>query len=431
MSRWTPARPGRRLRLAAVVGLAGSCLALPAQAALPQNVLARGEAQVVDRAADVDPMVGTFAPGFTVPGAATPFGMVQVSPDTGGPVAYSGYSWHDPRIQGFSHVHLSGPGVKKAGDVPLMPTVGQVTSSDPQRYAATYDHATERATPGAYGVRLGNGVQVDVGATTRTGIQRYAFPPAGQANVLLDVARSVEGVHSGSLEVVDADTVRGSARGRYPVFFEADFSRPFTATGTWLGDALTPGGRSVSGDGSGRLGVVRGRQARSRSGSASPSSTPRGPVATSTPRPCPTSPPPRRPPGPPGTPSWPGCRSGAAAARPPHVRHGALPLAAAPQRVQRRRPPLRGHGRRGAHRPGPRPVRELLVLGHLQGAEPAARHGVAGPLPRHAAVPARRRPRERAPAALGRAEPRRLAHERRPRDPDDRRRLLPRACSTA
>lgn len=160
-----------------------------------------------------------------VPGASTPFGMTQVSPDTGGPVAYSGYSWHDPRIQGFSHVHLSGPGVKKAGDIPLMPTVGEVTSSDPLQYAATYDHVTEKASAGAYDVRLGNGTAVELTATTRTGMHRYTFPPVPQANVLLDVSRSVEGVHAGLIEVVDEDTVRGWARGRYPVYFEADFSR--------------------------------------------------------------------------------------------------------------------------------------------------------------------------------------------------------------
>ncbi len=205
-----------------------------------------------DLAQHVDPMVGTLAPGFTVPGAATPFGMTQVSPDTGGPVAYSGYSWQDPRIQGFSHVHLSGPGVKKAGDIPLLPTTGPVTSSDPQSYASAYDHATERAQAGYYGVRLASyGIDAELTATTRTGVQRYAFPPAAQANVLLDVGRSVEGVHASSLEVVDADTVRGWSRGRYPVFFEADFSRPFSSFGTWTGAALSPGSRTATGTGAG------------------------------------------------------------------------------------------------------------------------------------------------------------------------------------
>ena len=68
-------------------------------------------------------------------------------------------------------------------------------------------------------------------------LQGHQWP----ANVLLDVSRSVEGVHAGSIEVVDADTVRGWTRGRYPVFFEADFSRAFTSYGTWTGAELTPG----------------------------------------------------------------------------------------------------------------------------------------------------------------------------------------------
>jgi putative alpha-1,2-mannosidase len=78
-----------------------------------------------DLARHVDPMIGTFAPGFIFPGAAAPFGMVQNSPDTRGEFAYSGYIWSDPAIQSFSLVHLSGPGVKKGGDIPVMPVLGE------------------------------------------------------------------------------------------------------------------------------------------------------------------------------------------------------------------------------------------------------------------------------------------------------------------
>src|SRR4051794_1121150 len=48
-----------------------------------------------DVAANVDPMIGTFAPGFVFPGASVPFGMVQNSPDTVDPadLAYTGYLW--------------------------------------------------------------------------------------------------------------------------------------------------------------------------------------------------------------------------------------------------------------------------------------------------------------------------------------------------
>ena len=234
----------RRLVLAAVaVTLVAT--GLPALADKPDS------APLPDLAQYVDPMIGTAAPGFVVPGASTPFGMTQVSPDTGGEFAYSGYLYTDPTINGFSNIHLSGPGVKKAGDIPLMPTVGPVTSSNAMANASPYDHATEKAEAGFYGVRLGNGTGVELTATTRTGLQRYTFPPVPQANVLMDVSRSVEGVHAGSFEVVDADTVRGWARGRYPVFFEADFDRPFASYGTYVGEKLSPGSKIATGKGAG------------------------------------------------------------------------------------------------------------------------------------------------------------------------------------
>src|SRR5918911_2758437 len=108
-----------------------------------------------DLASYVDPMVGTFAPGFVFPGADVPFGMVQNSPDTyGSPFAYGGYLYTDPLIRGFSLVHLSGPGVQKAGDVPFMPTIGVVGSNDPAQYGSQFDHATEQAEAGYYSVEL-------------------------------------------------------------------------------------------------------------------------------------------------------------------------------------------------------------------------------------------------------------------------------------
>ena len=63
--------------------------------------------------------------------------------------------------------------------------------------------------------------------------------------------------------------------------------------------------------------------------------------------------------------------------------HRALPLAAAPERVQRRQRPVPGHRRHRARR-GPRPRRllhELLRLGHLPGPGPARGAGRARPRP--------------------------------------------------
>ena len=214
-----------------------------ATAALAAAAPARAQLGGADLASFVDPMVGTHPPGFVVPGAATPFGMVQNSPDTRGEFAYSGYLYEDPQIQGFSLVHLSGPGVKKAGDIPLMPTVGPVLSNDPNAYGSPFDHALEEAEAGYYRVRLAKyQTDVELTATTRTALQRYTFPPSPQANVILDVGRSVEGVHDGHIEFNGPDEVSGFARGRYPVYFVARFSRPFASTGTFKADGAGAGG---------------------------------------------------------------------------------------------------------------------------------------------------------------------------------------------
>ena len=51
--------------------------------------------------------IGTQNFGNTFPGASAPFGMVQVSPDTGG---QGGYDYQQDTIYGFSQTHLSGVG---------------------------------------------------------------------------------------------------------------------------------------------------------------------------------------------------------------------------------------------------------------------------------------------------------------------------------
>src|ERR1700710_3293999 len=84
-------------------------------------------AQTPDPLKLVDPFIGTGAEGHTFPGAAVPFGMVQLSPDTQiRPFKQSykwaaGYRYEDSTILGFSHTHFSGAGHSDLGDVLLAP----------------------------------------------------------------------------------------------------------------------------------------------------------------------------------------------------------------------------------------------------------------------------------------------------------------------
>jgi putative alpha-1,2-mannosidase len=76
----------------------------------------------------INPFIGTDWHGHTYPGAATPFGMVQLSPQTrlDGWDGCSGYHYSDSVIYGFAHTALNGTGVSDYGDILFMPVVGEL-----------------------------------------------------------------------------------------------------------------------------------------------------------------------------------------------------------------------------------------------------------------------------------------------------------------
>jgi predicted alpha-1,2-mannosidase len=228
-----------RATAALSIGLSALLLAcVPAQApATPESL--------------VNPFIGTQDYGNTFPGAALPFGMVQLSPDNGG---QAGYDHDNTRIDGFSHTHLSGVGCGALGEVRVMPTTGAVGSDRPARFGSHYEH--EVARPGYYGVDLTKyGIRAELSATTRTGWHRYTFPATGRANVLFDVGRANMPVYSSAVDITSDRTLEGSveaggfcgARDRHRVFFAARFDRPFARTGTWRRGQLRAGGRHSAG----------------------------------------------------------------------------------------------------------------------------------------------------------------------------------------
>ncbi|WP_040405446.1 GH92 family glycosyl hydrolase [Amycolatopsis nigrescens] len=204
----------------------------------------------------VDTSIGNNGDGTTFPGAAAPFGMVQLSPDTQ-LKKYASYDYENDTILGFSHTHLSGVGCQTMGNIRFMPTTGAVTSSDPARYGSKFSHDREESSPGSYSVRLDSyDVQAELTATERTGRHRYTYPEsAGSQNVLIEVGESNGYTYAGEVKVVGDDTVEGWLQGgnfcwetqkeRYRVFFSAKFDRKFSSFGTWTDDTLTPGARDA------------------------------------------------------------------------------------------------------------------------------------------------------------------------------------------
>lgn len=148
----------------------------------------------------VDPFIGTAAHGHVFPGATTPFGMVQLSPDNGtsGWDWCSGYNWSDSLIAGFSHTHLSGTGIGDLCDILFLPSMNEFNLELPDSSASLaklnrswFSHEAEQARPGYYAVALANGIDAELTATPRCGIQRYTAADEGVMSLLVDLGFAI------------------------------------------------------------------------------------------------------------------------------------------------------------------------------------------------------------------------------------------------
>ena len=225
----------------------------------------------------VSPIIGavTYAEGTrdahgfgkTFPGAATPFGLVQLSPDTitGGDNG-SGYSYEHATIEGFSFTHMSGVGwYGDLGNFLVMPTVGELrpnrgTPDSPEGgYRSRFSHDTEIAQAGYYAVSLADyGIRAELTAAPRAGIIRFTFPEYAQARIQIDLSRRVGGTSTEQfVQVVDEHTIcgwmkcppegggwgNGNGNVDYTVHFYCQFSKPLKRHGVWSADIPRDGER--------------------------------------------------------------------------------------------------------------------------------------------------------------------------------------------
>lgn len=208
----------------------------------------------------VNPFIGTENMGHTFPGASSPFGLVQLSPETD-TVYYSygksynsevyrycsGYQYDDKTIVGFSHTHFNGTGHSDLGDFLLMPTTGKLFLNPGTKentdggYRSRFSHSSEEAHPGYYKVRLDDyNIGVELTATQRVGFHKYIFPESSDAHIILDMTSGIynyEGKTVWSFVRMENKTLvtgyrqtNGWARTRY-VYFAMEFSKPVKSYG--------------------------------------------------------------------------------------------------------------------------------------------------------------------------------------------------------
>ncbi|WP_354360028.1 GH92 family glycosyl hydrolase [Pedobacter sp. UYP30] len=208
----------------------------------------------------VKPIIGTEKMGHTYPGAAVPFGAVQLSPETE-TISYeingkyngkvydycAGYRYEDKTITGFSHTHFSGTGHSDLGDFLIMPTQGKLqlnpgTADDPKSgYRSAFSHKNEVAEAGYYKVKLDDdNITAELTTTTRVGMHQYTFPKSDQSHIILDLMAGIynyKGKDVWTYVRVVNDTLvtgyrqqTGWARTR-TVYFAMSFSKPFKSYG--------------------------------------------------------------------------------------------------------------------------------------------------------------------------------------------------------
>jgi len=147
--------------------------------------------------------------------------------------------------------HIAGPGCGAAGDIPVLPTVGAVSGSATD----SFSHSNESANAGDYKVALANGVTTELTATTRTGLADFTFPSSSAANLIFKLDDSQNGDSATSWSVVSNTEVQGSATSgnfcgagnTYTVYFDMQFSQPFSSSGTLSSTNAVAGIDHVSG----------------------------------------------------------------------------------------------------------------------------------------------------------------------------------------
>jgi predicted alpha-1,2-mannosidase len=172
----------------------------------------------------VNPLIGAstsreLGEGKTFPGPTTPFGLVQLSPDTitGGDNA-PGYSYEHSTIEGFSFTHMSGVGwYGDFGNLLTMPTTGPLhfASGRPQHsdegWRSPFRHSTEIARAGYYAVTLDRyNIRTELSAAPHAGILRFTFPHSAASSILVDLSRRIGGTSTHQfVKVVDDNAIEG------------------------------------------------------------------------------------------------------------------------------------------------------------------------------------------------------------------------------
>lgn len=242
---------------AGMMAMAGSVLAVGQQSASDGKRLSDYVNPFIGASTSISEAGAYHGLGKTIPGSTTPFGMVQLSPNTitGGDNG-SGYSHEHTTMEGFAFTQMSGVGwYGDLGNFLVMPTVGPLHTASGKEanpdagYRSRYDKQSEEARAGYYSVFLSDyGVKAEATAAPHSGMLRFTYPESKESRIQIDLARRVGGTSTWQkVRVVNDHTIagrmectpegggwgNGDGKGLYTVYFYAQFSKPLSRYGVW------------------------------------------------------------------------------------------------------------------------------------------------------------------------------------------------------
>lgn len=166
--------------------------------------------------------------GQMAPGAAVPFGMISVCPDSK-PGQHVGYDYAVPSISGISINRISGVGCSGTGcNLSVRPAM----PDQPLKIVKE----TEKAHPGYYETLFSNGVKGEFTATKNMAVERYIFPENTEKILYIDFSASIEKRDVRCSYKIDGNNcINGyikaptaCARGNYVLWFCIKTEHPFT-----------------------------------------------------------------------------------------------------------------------------------------------------------------------------------------------------------
>jgi predicted alpha-1,2-mannosidase len=225
----------------------------------------------------VNPLIGTAATGFakgldgggTMPSVGTPFAMTNFVAQTGeSRMNRMNYFYEDSTIIGFLASHQPTVWMGDYGYVSVMPQTGKLRVLPAER-ALTFNHSDEVSKPHHYSVLLKTGdgrhIKSEMAAASRCAIFRFQFPAAEDAHIIVqginlnpalkdwandfdERIKTLKGyvkIDKANNEITGYNPDRmsaqiGPALPNFKGYFVIQFSKPFSAYGTWDNNTVTP-----------------------------------------------------------------------------------------------------------------------------------------------------------------------------------------------